>query len=81
MTKAIFRTVTDRSDDTVSLAVAESIRDRYITGNIQPTSPIAIAMFAVVEAEDVVKAYAPSKPYPTFWCEYAFAAAWERSDR
>ena len=80
MTKTCCRIVTDRSDDTVSLAVAESLRDRFVELNIQPTSLIAIAMFAVAEAEEVVTAYPTNAPYPTFWCEYAFAAAWERSD-
>ena len=37
-----------------------------------------IADYWAIEAEEIAKAYAPRKPYPTFWCEYVFASAWEQ---
>ena len=76
MTKTRCRIVTDRSDDTVDLTVAESLRDRYVAGNIQPTSLISISMFAVVEAEEIVDS---SYWYGRGWWTKAFMPAWEQS--
>ena len=62
-----------------SLAEAERFHEKRMPDYGEDPTGLAYGDWWVIEAEEIVMALAPIKSYPTFWCDYAFAPAWEQN--